>query len=235
MKRVQRTRRSILEYLKQHGRASLDELAQESGLAPMTVRGHLTVLERDGLIDYAEERGKVGRPRFVYSLTDQGHDLFPKSYHVLCNRILDALRLIETDAATLATQIAEQWVGEHAAQLEGKGFDERVHALAAIRTDEGAMAEIEKDADDYLLHQRHCPASCVAARHPDVICAAEIGYIRRALTSSGQNVSVERVSWIQNGDATCTYRIRLIRPRPPQESSLENASSDSYYRPAPAD
>lgn len=227
---MQKTRRSILEYLKQRGRATLDELAQESGLAPMTVRGHLAILERDGLIGSDEERGRVGRPRFVYTLTEQGHDLFPKSYHVLCNRILDALCTNADIAAALATQIAEHWAGEYSARFEGKSLEEKVQTLAEIRTAEGAMAEVEKTPDGYLIHQRHCPASCVAARHPDVICAAEIGYIRRAL-----NASVERVSWIQNGDATCTYRVREVRSRPAPDPSSTNGSAASSCRPAPAD
>ncbi|HEX5418152.1 MAG TPA: winged helix-turn-helix transcriptional regulator [Chloroflexota bacterium] len=224
---MQRTRHSILEFLKQRGRASLDDLAQETGLATMTVRGHLAVLEKDGLISYAEERGRVGRPRFVYSLTDRGHDLFPKSYHLLCNRILDALKGHAECTAALATHIAEQWADEHRARVEGLELAAQVEALAEIRTEEGAMAVLEKTAEGYILCQKHCPASCVAARHPDVICAAEIGFMRRLL-----NVPVERVTWIQSGDTTCTYRIRPQKSAPPPQASRDTGP---ICRPAPAD
>jgi predicted ArsR family transcriptional regulator len=224
---VQRTRLTILEFIKQRGRASLDDLAQETGLAAMTVRGHLAVLEKDGLISYAEERGRVGRPRFVYSLTDRGNDLFPKSYHLLCNRILDALKGHSDCTALLATQVAEHWAEEHRHRVEGRDLEGQVEALAEIRTEEGAMATWEKTAEGYVICQKHCPASCVAARHPDVICAAEIGFMRRLL-----NASVERASWMQSGDATCAYRIRplkIVQPPPP------NPTSTSVCRPAPAD
>src|SRR5512140_657216 len=88
---VQRTRREILNILKRKGRATLDELAQGVGLVPVTVRAHLNVLERDDLVKYEEVRGKVGRPYYVYSLTEEADALFPKTYHTLANRVLDSL------------------------------------------------------------------------------------------------------------------------------------------------
>lgn len=203
---MQRSRRAILEFLKRHGRATLDQLARELGVVPMTVRAHLSILERDGLVRYEEERGKIGRPRFVYSLTPQGQEQFPKSYDALCNRILDVVTAspAEFKPAELAERVAETWAREHVDEVDGKSLEEKVCALAAIRTEEGAMASWRRVADGYLLEQCHCPASCVALRHPEIICAAEMGYIRRLL-----GVSVERASWKVEGGATCSY---LIRP-----------------------
>jgi predicted ArsR family transcriptional regulator len=226
---VQRTRRSILEYLKEHGRASLEELAQCAGVVPMSARGHLNVLERDGLISYEEERGKVGRPRFVYSLTDRGHDHFPKSYHTLCNRLLDTVTTDSQNASCeLASRLAERWAADYVERLCDLSFDEQVRTLTQIRTDEGAMATCEAVADGYVIHQRNCPASCVASRFPQIICAAEIGFMRRLI-----NAPVERLTWAVNGDATCSYRI--CRPRP--EASVPGPESEQppACRPAPAD
>jgi DeoR family suf operon transcriptional repressor len=232
---LQRTRRSILEFLKQRGRATLDELAQDAGIAPMSVRGHLNILERDGLISYEEARGRVGRPRFVYSLTEQGQDQFPKNYHTLCNRILDALTVSpEVTSADLASKIADVWAADHAPRLVGKTLEEKLKILTTIRTEEGAMASLEKTSDGYLLVQRNCPASCVAARHPQVICTAEIGFIKRVLGET-----VERVSWIQKGDATCSYRIRASQSEssPARRAmTVESPSTKAIpFRPAPAE
>src|SRR5260370_743082 len=110
----------------------------------MSVRGHLSVLERDGLITYEEERGKIGRPKYVYSLTERGHDQFPKNYHTLCNRVLDAVTSVSPDAASeLASRIAEGWASEYQARVDGKTLAEQVKVLAAIRSEEGAMAYSE--------------------------------------------------------------------------------------------
>lgn len=227
---MQRTRQAILDILKQRQRATLDDLAQELGLASMTVRGHLTVLERDGLVSFEEERGRVGRPRFVYSLTERGHESFPKCYDVLCNRILDVVStspLVSTPSE-LAARIARRWADDYTDLVEGKAFDQRVEVLASIRSQEGAMAVAEKTDDGYLLHQHHCPASCVAARHPDVICAAEIGFMRRLL-----NASVERISWLAEGDRTCSYRIRpAAAERPASSFSGSEQGAPAKARPA---
>jgi DeoR family suf operon transcriptional repressor len=231
---LQRTRRLILELVKQRGRATLEELAQDAGIAPMSVRGHLNNLERDGFVAYEEARGRVGRPRFIYSLTERGQDQFPKSYNVLCNRILDAVASTpEVVTADLASKIADAWASEHAPRLAGKSLEERLVVLTAIRTEEGAMASLEKTADGYLLTQQNCPASCVAARHPQVICTAEIGFIKRVL-----GATVERVCWIQKGDRTCSYRIRANQselwtsPSVPAPPPIQKTLT---FRPAPAE
>jgi len=232
---VQKSRQIILDFLKQRVRATLDELSAESGLAPMSVRGHLSVLERDGLITYEEVRGKIGRPKFVYSLTDRGHDQFPSSYHMLCNRVLAAATSASADAGTdLAGRIAESWAEDYRPRVAGKSLEQQVNALAAIRSEEGAMAFSEARGDGFILHQRHCPASCVAAKFPEIICTADIGFIRRLL-----NASVERVSWALNGDSTCSY---VIRPEPESNargtSGLSSGKAEvvtAHFGPAPAE
>jgi predicted ArsR family transcriptional regulator len=232
---VQKTRQVILDFLKQSEKATLDELSTEAGLAPMSVRGHLSVLERDGLITYDEVRGKVGRPKYVYSLTDRGHDQFPKSYHIICNRVLDAVTSVSADAATeLASRIADGWAEEYQPRVSGKSLAEQVKVLAAIRSEEGAMAYSEVQGDGFVLHQRNCPASCVAARFPQIICTSEIGFMRRLLNGA----SIERVSWARNGDSTCSY---VIRPEPGLARSERSAfgvnggAVTAAFGPAPAE
>src|SRR5207247_6479624 len=79
---MQSTRLRILEYLQRNGRATVKELGQLLGLTSTGIRQHLTVLERDGLVAVREERGRVGRPNLVYSLTDEADAVFPRTYDV---------------------------------------------------------------------------------------------------------------------------------------------------------
>ena len=201
---MHQTRRLILDLLKRNGHATLDQLAQEVGLVSMTVRSHLSVLERDGLVCYREERGKVGRPKFVYSLTETAQAHFPKSYHSLCNRILDALDQSSESISSceFAERVADVWASEHAHRMCGQSLEDRIQAIATIRTEEGAMASVEETADGYLIHQRHCPAKCVAGRHPSIVCAAELGFIKRLV-----GAPVERVRWMLEGAETCSYHV----------------------------
>ncbi|HEY5640138.1 MAG TPA: helix-turn-helix domain-containing protein, partial [Dehalococcoidia bacterium] len=80
---MQTTRQQILDYLRRHGRGTVKELGQLLGLTSTGIRQHLTVLERDNLVEAREERGRVGRPTLVYSITETADDLFPKAYDQL--------------------------------------------------------------------------------------------------------------------------------------------------------
>src|SRR3990172_11624065 len=89
---MQATRRQILEYLQRHGSGTVKELGELLGLTSTGIRQHLTVLERDALVTAHEERGRVGRPTLVYSLTAEADSLFPKTYDLLASVLLEEIR-----------------------------------------------------------------------------------------------------------------------------------------------
>ncbi len=200
---MQRTRRQILDILKKRGRATLEELAREVALSPVTVRVHLSVLQRDDLVNVEEVRGRVGRPYFVYSLTEEAEELFPKRYHALANRLLggmDELLPPETREALLR-QVAEKWAVERRARLTGKGLAEKVAEIAQIRSEEGAIADWEKVDGGYLLRQYNCPNLLVCRIHSQV-CDLEEDYIARMI-----DAPLIRQSCIGWGDRVCSYLI----------------------------
>ena len=201
---MQKTRRQILDILKRKGTATLDELAREIGLSAVTIRAHLSVLERDDLVTSDEVRGKVGRPHFVYTLTTRAQDQFPVSYHwwpTASWRHSEPLR---------ARSRCRRWCSRSPTagrpsglrRVTGRELEQRVAEVVAIRNEEGAMAEWERVDGAILIHQHNCPASQIACHHPEV-CQAELEYLSRLL-----GAVVERDSSIRGGDAFCSYRIR---------------------------
>ena len=123
---MQSTRQQMLEYLQRSGRATVKELGQLLGLTATGIRQHLTVLERDGLVDAREERGRVGRPTLVYSLTEKADSLFPKTYDVLASVLLD---LSTTAQINDSMKLAKAVLGEigginrlHKGAVEQAGF-----------------------------------------------------------------------------------------------------------------
>src|SRR3989337_40341 len=76
------TRGQAVTLLRRSGR-TVEELARALGLTNNGVRAHLATLERDGA---ARQRGSVrpgsggGKPAYVYELTPEAEDLFPKAY-----------------------------------------------------------------------------------------------------------------------------------------------------------
>jgi predicted ArsR family transcriptional regulator len=60
---MQSTRGGSSEYLQRHGRGTVKELGLLLGLTSTGIRQHLTVLERDGLVEAREERAAwAGQP-----------------------------------------------------------------------------------------------------------------------------------------------------------------------------
>ena len=86
------TREKVLYTLLNHPNATISEIAESVGINNISVRHHLTSLQADNLVQCVEERHGVGRPRLVYTLTDQGSERFPTNYMRLATRMLTQMK-----------------------------------------------------------------------------------------------------------------------------------------------
>src|SRR5512141_1037436 len=102
------TKDKILQTLLRKPKITINELAEAVGINPISVRHHLTNLQMEGLVAADEERHGVGRPRLVYSLTEDGMEKFPTRYLRLTTRILQQLKdtMPKPMVAELFNQIA---------------------------------------------------------------------------------------------------------------------------------
>jgi len=203
---IQPTRRRILELLKRHGGLTADELAGQLKITTMGTRRHLTTLERDGLVAYDVVQRGMGRPSYLYRLTELGNELFPTGYPQLTLDLLQLIRELE-DAAT----IEQLFLLHSERRLERArsgcghlaGID-RVRGLLDLLNAEGYMAELVVESEgEYLLCQYNCPIRAVADEFP-CACSSELRFLRRFLPGS-----VEREAHLLAGSDHCTYRIRL--------------------------
>ena len=146
----------------------------------------------------------MGRPAFVYRLTEQGDALYPKLYDSLANVLLSELRTIAgADALQkvlrlVATRFAEPYMG----RVEGKPLAERVAETAHILQERGCLADCSTHDGDWYVSQYTCPFPSVA-RSNSSVCAMEVEFVRR-LTGADARL----VSSLLRGDRSCTYRIR---------------------------
>ena len=85
------TKERILNTLLNKHNATIGELADVVGINGISVRHHLINLQAEGLITAEEERHGVGRPRFIYKLSDKGYEQFPSNYLGLINLILEVI------------------------------------------------------------------------------------------------------------------------------------------------
>lgn len=203
------TRQTVLKLLKIRGSATAGELARELGLTEMAVRRHLMALERDGYASATPVRQPMGRPAYVYELTEEAEQFFPKNYHLLA---LDLLELLEQeegreDAADRMFEARRRLLyRRHAGRMAGKPLPERIGELAAIQNEGGYMVEVETSSDrEVLLHEYNCPIAQVAACYEQA-CNCELALFRDLLEAD-----VERVECLAKGGNKCTYRIAMGR------------------------
>lgn len=202
-------REKLLFHLKTKGPQPVDRLAKRLGVTPMAVRQHMARLETDGLVQWEDEAGRVGRPRRIWSLLPAAAEHFPDSHAELTLDILDAVRetfgakgLAKLVTARTATQRA---LYADAMPPAAAPLADKVAALAALRRNEGYMAEWSRAADGSLkLVENHCPI-CAAAEVCTGLCDGELALFRSVL---GPDITIERTEYLLDGDRRCTYEIR---------------------------
>ena len=110
----QSTRGRIVTLLRR-SKSTVEDLARALDLTDNGVRAHLGVLERDGIV---RQRGSVrrtsggGKPAYVYELTQEGEELFPKAYEPTLRRLLDVLseRLGPEESEALLRSVGHRMV-----------------------------------------------------------------------------------------------------------------------------
>ena len=139
----QSTRDTILHALKSSNQATVDALAETAEVSPVTVRHHLNSLQADGLIEVDSVRRKVGRPYYIYSLSESGHELFPHKYVRLTNRLLDELKatLPKEQVRQLFQGVVQSMLEEHKGSFETLPFEDRLTYLVSMLSEEGFLVK----------------------------------------------------------------------------------------------
>ena len=201
-------RERVLFLLKTNGPQTAARMAKQLDVTTMAVRQHLAVLEGEGLVDFTDERRKVGRPARLWRLTPKAYERFPDCHAELAVGMLLAIRgaFGEDGLQRLTEERTRQQVENYHARMPNPEapIEERVASLARIRREEGYMAEWGRGPDGTLdLVENHCSIATAARLCPN-LCAGELSLFRAAL---GNDVSVDRVAHFLSGDRCCTYRI----------------------------
>ncbi|AQT60835.1 metalloregulator ArsR/SmtB family transcription factor [Cellvibrio sp. PSBB023] len=204
------TTERILFRLKSKGPASTAVLAQELEMTAEAGRLQIQKLLAAGLIEgQTESSNGAGRPKQLWQLTSAGYSRFPDSHAQL------AVQLIASVNTLFGTQGMEQLIQQRenamrATYMEAcnplPDIEHKLTRLAELRENEGYMARVETDGEDWLLIEDHCPI-CAAATSCQAFCRSELQLFQTVL---GSRVSVEREEYLLSMGRRCVYRIRLI-------------------------
>ncbi|MBI4760095.1 MAG: helix-turn-helix transcriptional regulator [Chloroflexota bacterium] len=200
------TKDRILQTLLRKPRITINEIAEAVGINAISVRHHLSNLEKEGLIAAEEERHGVGRPRLVYSLTEEGMERFPTKYLRLTTRLLAQLK--ETMPGPIVTQlfnqVAEDLANQYAADIRGLSMEERLDFVKELLAQEGFTVEWELKDGQYQIHEISCPYYQIGISHPEV-CTMDQTLISKMLA-----VPASKVQCILSGGSHCTYVVQPV-------------------------
>jgi predicted ArsR family transcriptional regulator len=208
---MENTRQTILEILRRRQHATVEELTQELGLAAATVRRHLDILMRDNYVAVTQKRRDIGRPHYVFTLTDAGDDLFPRGYVRLTNRIIEELVSLDRDdtkgktgvalAEVLFEKMADRVAETYAGRITGKTLPDRLDETTKLLAGEGMFFEWRKADDGYQLLGQGCPCPRIADIHSEV-CIHDQRLLQRLLRADVEPISVNPEK------SVCAYLVR---------------------------
>jgi len=216
---VQPTRLRILEILKEQGDLTVAELARQLGMAPVSVRHHLDVLQAEQLIcsPSVRRRGTVGRPRQIYALTEAADVYFPRNHGMLAGRLLEELKVILPPAQLQAVfeSLADSMAADARPLQPDATPKQRVERAVEFLDERGyLLARYEAAGDDYVIYTLNCPYQGIAEHHRE-LCAMDKRLLERLL--GGSAAVINRMS---EGACRCAYQADGVSAANGQPSAI---------------
>jgi predicted ArsR family transcriptional regulator len=190
-------RRHLLRLLDDaEGPLEVGALAAQVGLHPNTIRDHLDLLIRAGLVDRTtEKRDTPGRPRALYAPSPRD-DRSPgaEGYKFLAEVLAGFIETTIPDPAAGVERAGQEW-GRYLVdrpapnvQLEPSQVVEQiVTTLAEL----GFEPKVSTNDDQVVVELHDCPFREIARNHGQVVCSMHRGILRGAAEELGGAVRVD--------------------------------------------
>jgi predicted ArsR family transcriptional regulator len=168
------TRGRLIALLRREAR-TVEELASLLELTDNAVRLHLATLERDGLVRQLGVRRGVGsgKPAYIYGLSPEAEELFPKAYDAILDELLAALHTsVSPDLVETLLRASGSRLADSCPTAEGD-LRARLESAATALNHLGGLAEVEESGGQLSIRGYRCPLSALVPHHPDVCRLAE--------------------------------------------------------------
>lgn len=198
------TRREIILHLKKAGSMSIDDLSKVVDITPMGIRQHLLSLEKRGIVRYTVQKRGIGRPGFLYMLTEKADDLFPKSYDKLALTILRDIKKHHGDKEIdeiFGWRRASIFKAKHDRLTGCADMEELLDRMKKQLEDDGYLVELSRNNGHFHLKQYNCPIHKIASEFRDA-CEHELRMYQELF---GEGVTREHA--ISEGAHSCHYII----------------------------
>jgi len=147
---------------------TVDELARALDLTDNAVRAHLATLERDGFVQQQGARRGSGKPAYIYNLSPEAEQLFPKAYGPVLHELLEVLSQqmtpeeVEALMRITGRRIASQW------NVPPGDLHARLQVAVDILNQLGGLVELEEHEGNYSIRGYSCPLAAAVPGHPEV-------------------------------------------------------------------
>jgi predicted ArsR family transcriptional regulator len=204
------TRDQMRELLAARGEATVADIASALAMNQANIRRHLDVLRAEGLVDVTTRRHEIGRPSYVYSLSERAEEQ-SGHYPRLVNRMVRQIAALPEGGPELLSQVfegvAEDIAGAYRPQVTGATVEERVVQTSVALKDEGIVDHWRRDEDGYHLMNTACPYR-KAAELTDAPCHADHRTVELLV-----GAPVEQVARMVDGHQMCEYVVKDIREK----------------------
>ena len=203
--------------------ATVTEIARTLGLNQANIRRHLDVMRADGLIDVRIQRHEIGRPSYVYRLTERAEEM-SAHYPRLVNRMVKRLAALPAGGPMLAQLfdgVADDIVAVHQPAVTATALAQRVAQTSSALQEEGIVDHWRKDDDGYHLMNTACPYR-KAAEASDAPCRADHKVVEMLI-----GAPVEQRSRMIDGHAQCEYVVREIRDAASRSDTEESTPREA--------
>jgi len=170
---VRGTRGRIIDLLRRSG-LTANDLAARLGLTHNAVRGHLAVLQREGLVREGGSRRSGTRPAVVYELVPEAEAGFSRAYIPFVAQLVrvlqERLRPAELDDVmrTVGRGLAADWP-----RVQGS-LAKRVEGASTLLEELGAPNEVERlDGGFVIRNYSSCMLAQAVHARPEVCWAME--------------------------------------------------------------
>jgi len=183
---------------------SIDVMAGKLEISRNAVKQHLTVLEKDLLIQAGKFNLTKGRPSRSYILTDLGVNQFTKQYSWFCNLLISELKE-EMGGEALAqfmSRLGSKIAGSLAAQFKDQNAAEKVQTLSAILHNLGYQATVEKHDGAMTINAVNCVFHDLAQEHTE-LCEFDRSLIRTLLDNP-----VEQIECMAKQGCACRFKTK---------------------------
>ncbi|MBA4537544.1 transcriptional regulator [Bacillus aquiflavi] len=197
------TRDQLLNLLKTEKRLTVTEMSSQLGITGMAIRRHLNNLEREGYIQTSIVRKNMGRPVQIFSLSQKGENLFPKSYANIAVEFLEDIEAMKGQelVAALFQNREARLEEKYKQRIKSKTFIGRVAELAEIQNESGYMVNWKETSNGVFEFIEHnCPIYDVASKYNQA-CSCEVSLFKKVL----QTGNVEQIHCMVKGGDACQY------------------------------